>query len=150
MASTHLIDPTGVEPKVWLEKYRTRSGTAGVTVEGVVAYDAVWTWAYALHDLLYTQGVDVVTLTASKAGGTQLRGALLSQDFYGASGRVYFDPATGDRRGLSVKVRREDRRLCRCRCTTSHPVLPAGNTAFPWLCNLSTRMGWERIFLSYT
>jgi len=129
MASTHLIDPTGVEPKVWLEKYRTRSG-AGVTVEGIVAYDAVWTWAYALHDLLYTQGVDVATLTASKAEGTQLRGALLSQDFYGASGRVYFDPATGDRRGLPVKVRREDRRAranhtmysSSSRCATSQPA----------------------------
>ena len=102
--ATHLIDPTGEEPKVWLEKYRTRSGDAGVTVEGVAAYDAVWTWAYALHELLYTQGVDVTTLTADKVGRTKLFDALVKQDFYGASGRVYFDPVSGDRRGLPVKV----------------------------------------------
>ena len=102
--ATHLIDPTGEEPKVWLEKYRTRSGDAGVTVEGVAAYDAVWTWAYALHELLYTQGVDVTTLTADKVGRTKLFDTLVKQDFYGASGRVYFDPVSGDRRGLPVKV----------------------------------------------
>ena len=66
---------------------------------------AVWTWAYALHDLLYTQGVDVTTLTESKVGMTKLFDTLVKQDFYGASGRVYFDPVSGDRRGLPVKVR---------------------------------------------
>ena len=65
---------------------------------------AVWTWAYALNDLLYTQGVDVATLTASKDGTTKLFNTLVKQDFYGASGRVYFDPVTGDRRGLPVKI----------------------------------------------
>ena len=104
-AGTHVIDPTGVDPKVWLETYKTRSGPAGsITVEGVAAYDAIWTWAYALHDLLYTQGVDATTLTASKAGSAQLFDTLAKQDFYGASGRVYFDPVPGDRRGLSVKI----------------------------------------------
>ena len=104
-AAAHLIDPTGVEPKVWRDKYRARSGDVGITVEGVAAYDAIWTWAYALHDLLYTQGVDVTTLTESKVGRTQLFDTLVKQDFYGASGRVYFDPVSGDRRGLPVKVR---------------------------------------------
>ena len=51
------------------------------------------------------QGVDVTTLTASKEGGVTLRKTLLKQDFYGASGRVYFDQVGGDRRGLPVKVR---------------------------------------------
>ena len=103
-AGTQLIDPTGVDPKVWLETYETRSGSAGVTLEGVAAYDAIWTWAYALHDLLYTQGVDATTLTASEAGSTQLFDTLAKQDFYGASGRVHFDPISGDRRGLPVKI----------------------------------------------
>ena len=102
-AGTHLINTTGVDPKVWLETYKTRSGSAGVTVEGVAAYDAVWTWAYALHDLLYTQGVDAMTLT-SEAGREQMFDTLAKQDFYGASGRVYFDPVSGDRRGLPVKI----------------------------------------------
>ena len=39
MASTHSIDPTDVDPKVWRETYRTRSGAADVSWAGVVAYD---------------------------------------------------------------------------------------------------------------
>ena len=65
---------------------------------------AVWTWAYALHDLLDTQGIDVATLTADNAGRTKLFNTLAKQDFYGASGRVHYDPVTGDRRGLPVKI----------------------------------------------
>ena len=38
-ASTHLIDPTGVHPTVWRESYRTKSGAAGVSWAGPVAYD---------------------------------------------------------------------------------------------------------------
>jgi ABC-type branched-subunit amino acid transport system substrate-binding protein len=67
-------------------------------------HQAVWTWAYALHDLLYTQGVNVATLTASKDGSAKLFDTLVKQDFYGASGRVYFDPVSGNRRGLPIKI----------------------------------------------
>ena len=48
MASTHVIDPTGLDPKVWIDKYRARSGATGVTVEGIAAYDVSSTTFFVL------------------------------------------------------------------------------------------------------
>ena len=53
MASTHVIDPTGLDPKVWIDKYRARSGATGVTVEGIAAYDVSSTLCCKVLSTLY-------------------------------------------------------------------------------------------------
>ena len=69
-------------------------------------YDAVWAWAYALHDVVITQKdslkMSFEDVAKDAAGQSAIREALYRTVFYGASGQVTFGPATGDRVGLAV------------------------------------------------
>ena len=100
------ITSTGVLPSAWWEAYaaRSKARNRGTHHDGPTVYDAVWTFAYALNELLENKGYSVASLPASHgAGSTPKNLAVLYEtmrtlDFQGASGRVKFDQ-NGDRQG---------------------------------------------------
>ena len=67
-----------------------------------------WAWALTLHELLVTQkGRSPKDLAANAAATKLVHNMLLNTSFDGASGKVQFDPATGDRLGLTIVIRNQ-------------------------------------------
>ena len=67
-----------------------------------------WAWALTLHELLVTQtGRSPKDLVANAAATKLMHNTLMNTSFDGASGKVQFDPATGDRLGLTIVIRNQ-------------------------------------------
>jgi len=61
-----------------------------------------------LHELLVTQqGRSPKDLVATTAAKILMHSTLMNTTFDGASGRVHFDPVTGDRLGLTIVIRNQ-------------------------------------------
>jgi ABC-type branched-subunit amino acid transport system substrate-binding protein len=95
--------PTGINASAWREQYAKRSNV-GTSDFGAPAYDATWSWAFVLHELLVKQNLAVTDITSGEAGLKRTYAAMLATNFNGASGRVMFDPNTGDRLGLPLII----------------------------------------------
>jgi len=85
------------------------AGGIGIHQGGYMAYDAVWAWAYALHDVIVTRQafyqLSFEDLAKDGTGGQDaLKDALYRTNFQGVSGQVTFDPKTADREGLSISI----------------------------------------------
>ena len=66
---------------------------------------AIWTWALTLHQLLIVhKSHSHNDLAKDSAALEMMRAQLMATAFDGASGAVKFDPATGDRLGLTLVV----------------------------------------------
>lgn len=66
-----------------------------------------WTWALTLHELLVKQGRLPKDLVATTAAKILMHNTLMNTSFDGVSGRVHFDPVTGDRLGLTIVIRNQ-------------------------------------------
>eukprot|EP00947_MAST-08B_sp_MAST-8B-sp1_P000913 g913.t1 len=95
--------PSGQTPSAMRAEFSARSNGIEPMAPTVTSYDAVWTWAFALHELLEVQGLTPAQLTADAAACTNVYNTLLSQSFFGASGHVAFDQH-GDRTGMGMII----------------------------------------------
>ena len=104
-------------------RYAVASGATPVSDFGPLAYDAGWAFGKALHAMLTTstnaanggKRYNVADLISpSESTALELRRVLTSQSFFGASGLVDFDPVTGDRTYLRMKI---ENQVCAWVCT---------------------------------
>ena len=97
------LPKAGETASQWRTRYTVRSGAAGVSVFAPLAYDAVWAWALALHQLVEVEKLPVASLAQDATGLSRTKKALLKLNFPGASGQVNFDES-GDRRNMPMKI----------------------------------------------